>query len=109
MSDQQWTLICLRSLDAVPPGARLIRDVHHLDMDALEATFGTDAIATMSETVINRFVPSHKDELRMFLRFADAAGVVTQMSAQEALAFWKDYEVGIQRVSDLIRLRGLWV
>lgn len=87
---------------------RVVSDIHPLDAEQVEECLGDCLVLTLSKTFIDLFVPVSAEDARQRLWFAGKDGSLRQMTPEQAKAFWRAWDAGVQHVSEVILLQGLW-
>lgn len=88
-------------------GAHLHRDAIRTQLDAVIATKRQTFITTMNPAVLDLLEFADAEQWRRGLIFADADGA-RHMTAEDAAECARSYGNGVLRVSEIVRMQGLW-
>lgn len=120
---QNWSLILLSDFQCEPSPEQLAEVFEpnqiagYQKLSAIHPKFAADSIracnpnlvAALDMAIINQFHPySAEDVVRRLFFFRSQHAGIERMSNSDAIAFYQNYAVGIQHVSDILLTMGLW-
>lgn len=117
---QPWTLVCLRETARLPSpevlraqfggrvGCIVAGEVHPLDAEDYAESLGANVVLSMSKALIDVFAAASAEEVRQRLWFSGTDGKLRGLSPEQAEAFWRSYDTGVQHVSEILISQGLW-